>query len=134
MRELTKSIVNLFCWIIVLFMSGCVLLEKYEQIQVLRQLDRSQQELERYVKIQKNKFRLLVNDIQANQVKPFSTVREIIARYGDPIFINKIIAPKDLITKVMLYRDQLTAFSSLRIYLYFYEFDCLAYWEYQHDY
>jgi len=117
----------ILCGILAGFLAGCA--GTWQGITALRGYSSSQTEIARQIKVQENRFRILVLDIEKNRIKTGLEYRAILRRYGEPVLIWNTEAPA-LTSKKLLYRKPVDYFYTDRVYLYFDAFDRLVKWEY----
>ena len=122
---LTKFV--LFAGLILsVFVSGCRVLSRTQQLLILRNVSKGQDEIKTYLNKQEALFSKLVEDVKNNQVKKGQRYSQIIRKYGDPVFCQK----HNQYNKKCLFRHPTDYFSSDKVYLYFDSKDKLAKVEY----
>jgi len=100
-----------FAGLSVLALCGCVYVGHYSQVMELREFDKAQTELDRYVEQEENGFYLLLEDIEYHRLAPGKTKKQVLSKYGDPVFCKQ---------NSCLYRLPLEYFDTQKVYL---EFD-----------
>lgn len=112
---------------------GCTFPRCSQGIRRLKELARSEKEKEEYVRIQEELFYALRDDLISNRLKKGPSKEEIIDKYGETIFSQKV-KNQPGVAYVMLYRHPVQFFNSDRIYLYFDYAYYLVSWEYKPHY
>ena len=105
--------------LILIFISGCG-----ESVNALVNVSKEQEFQQRFVAQQKDKFKLLLVDIEGGHLKKGISKQQVIGRYGEPV----IEQAEDTVTGC-LYRDPLDFFASQKVYLYFGQDDNLVNFE-----
>jgi hypothetical protein len=119
-----------FIYFFPFIVTGCASMRYSEQLQTLKEIGKSQKEIQRYIDEQEVFFYKLRDVVKNNQLQPGIPKRDFINTYGEPI-ISREVSNNPPIKEVLLYRHPTHYFSSDRIYLYFDESDKLVYWEYK---
>ncbi|MDD5069507.1 MAG: hypothetical protein PHV17_02165 [Candidatus Omnitrophica bacterium] len=124
-----KKLVIFFPLTLIL-LSGCQVARNYSELKVLKELGKSQKEINAYLISQEKKFRLMKNDINRKELLIGTSKQDILKRYGDPVLAQALTGSGEE-TEMLLYRNPTDYFSSDKVYLYFdYQGKLLRY-EYQ---
>jgi len=105
--------------LLLVFISGCG-----EGVNALIKISKEQESQQRFVADQRNKFKLLLIDIEGGHLERGISRQQVIRRYGEPV-IEQV---EDMVT-ACLYRDPLDFFAPQKVYLYFGQDDNLVNFE-----
>lgn len=118
-----------FLAIFVFFLSACSAVSNWEQLMTLKDVGKSQAEVEKYLSKQEKLYYVLARDVQDGYLKAGLSQRDILKKYGEPV-LNKRITDDPVIIEQYLYRQPKDYFSSDKIYLYFGQDKKLHSWKY----
>jgi hypothetical protein len=110
-------------------LAGCVYISHYSQVKELKNLAASEDDIQKYLKKQENGFSALRDDLRNNRLKKGLSKKEIISRYGCPIFC-KNPGNRPEIKETCLYRRPTEYFYTDEVYLYFDNKEKLYDWEF----
>ncbi|PIQ90589.1 MAG: hypothetical protein COV71_03630 [Candidatus Omnitrophica bacterium CG11_big_fil_rev_8_21_14_0_20_41_12] len=99
-------------------MQGCAFVTHYQQLNTLKSIADSQNEMQSYIAAQEKSFNKLRDDVLNNRLTKGLPKKKILSLYGEPIFC-KSPDDKNNITQICLYRHPGQYFSSDMIYLNF---------------
>ena len=125
---MTKLILLIF--LLSFSLSGCAWIKNADQLLILKGIGDSQDAIERDMTKQEKLFKLLLDDINSEELKEGTPRKHIIKRYGQPIIISEAESLSS-IKEILLYRHPTNYFSSDKVYLYFDLKDKLDYWKYK---
>jgi hypothetical protein len=109
------------------FFAGCA--GGLQGLAVLRGYSSEQAQTARQIKVQKNRLRILISDIEKNNIETGMSYKNILHRYGEPVLVWNM-EPASSASRKVLYRDPVEYFYTDRVYLYFDNSDNLVKWEY----
>jgi len=119
----------LFCSLLI-FLSGCAILEHKDQLLTLKRLGDDQARQEQFIKRQERNFKLLLADINRGLLKKGTTRQQILSRYGEPISIKEI-KDDSRFSEQFAYRHPEQFFGSEKVYLLFDNNQILVEWLYE---
>ena len=108
-------------------LGGCVLFS--EELATLKQVGKSQAQIDRYIQRQEKLFDKLMYDFENEKLIVGTPKSIIIRRYGEPILSKKADQPPHGV--ILLYRYPMKYFDSDKLYLRFDESDELIGWKYK---
>lgn len=114
--------------ILVILLSGCIAISKYQALSNLKAYGDSQNEIEVYLENQTDSFVKLEQDLKNGKLKQGIAQKAILSEYGPPIFSKEIPHDPNL-KNLLLYRHPTKYFTSDKIYLYIDQTDKLYAWE-----
>lgn len=126
---LKKAKIAGFLLSVIIFLSGCVLVQKGPQLRTLRELEDSQRRMELYIQKKEANLKRLLEDIEENRLQPGLSYGDFISSYGRPV-LEKSFDRQDL-TKELLYRRPTQYFNTKKVYLYFDQNLNLSHWQLQ---
>jgi hypothetical protein len=127
-EDLLKKISILFLGLIVL--SGCAKATHLDQLLTLKGLADEQREMNRYIEEQDQRFKLMLDEVQAGTIGQYLNKKRVLRAFGDPIFVKNVERDGRELESWM-YRYSTQFFDSEKIYLYFDPEDNLAGSEYR---
>lgn len=110
-------------------LEGCVVTSHFDQLMILERFGENEQSIDNYVKKQEKLFSKLKEDIKNNRLKKGISKREILYRYGEPVFCENSHAQIGT-EESCLYRYPTKYFHTDIAYLYFDKQDNLYSWEF----
>lgn len=110
-------------WVIVfgvaVCLSGCAKIQHLDQLLTLKAMGEEGERLDKYVKVQDEKFKILVSDFENNRLAKGLPKKSVIKKYGDPIY-EKPEVYQGREGNALLYRNAINKhFDSAKMYLYF---------------
>lgn len=116
-----------FIIIAVFLLNGCFGREKIQAIAVLNDLASERALQEKIISADKDNFAQLVEAIEKNVIKQGLSIREIIARYGEPALTK----PRDALSGQgsMVFYEPLKHLGGRKVYLYLDKHNKLSSWE-----
>ncbi|MBP7089040.1 MAG: hypothetical protein KBB01_07085 [Candidatus Omnitrophica bacterium] len=115
----------IICWS-VFFLQGCILFTP--ELDTLKEIGRSQKEINSYLTKQKKRFLILVRDVKKERLIKGMLKAKFLRRYGEPVLSKK--NSDSLEQEIMLYRHPTKYFDSEKVYVHFDKEGRLIHWEY----
>ncbi len=100
-----------------------------EEVATLKQVGKSQAQIDRYVQRQNKLFSRLIDDFENERLIVGTSKSRIVKRYGEPVLSKEAGQPP--YGQILLYRYPMKYFNSDKLYLRFDEFDKLIGWKYK---
>lgn len=121
---------RLFLVIIMIFVSGCSIIQHKDALLTLKRLGDDQARQEQFLIRQEKKFQLLLSDIESKKIKIGTSRSRVLSRYGEPIAFKEI-ENDPVISEQIVYRHPEEFFGSEKVYLFFGKDKKLTDWLYE---
>lgn len=103
-------------WAFIFILGGCCLIPEYQPLMNLKNLADNRSRTERYIEKEEGLYHKLEQDIKKNRLKEGASRKELLRRYGPPVF-SRPVDNKTRVKEILIYRHPTEYFSSDMIYL-----------------
>ncbi len=116
----------LFLFLVVLM--GCAKLQHLQELLTLKHYSDSQEQTEKFIEGQDQKFNNLCKVVQENRLFDYPDEKSILKNFGEPVLITPVVKDRRSLSQ-WLYRHCISKVPSDKIYLYFDDQKKLVDWE-----